>query len=70
VHIRKAREIINGENESVRAEFERRIASGKTAVEVAAEDPFLAGQMYALGSLTCKLIAEEFDEEHIRNRNR
>lgn len=70
MHIHKAREIINGLNQELSDEVNRRRDQGKTPFEVAIEDPFLAGQCYAMSQLTLRLLAAELDEENRRDLQR
>jgi hypothetical protein len=70
MHIHKVRQIVNNLNQELSDDLNRRLDQGKTIFEVTTEDPFLAGQCYAMSQLTLRLLAAELDEEYERELRR
>lgn len=71
MHINRAREVINEQTETLRKEFDKKLEKpGATIYTVTAEDPFLAGQIYAMSMLMLKLNIVELEQQDVRDRQR
>jgi hypothetical protein len=71
MYIHQVRTIVNEHTTQLQNELERKMErKGQTKEEVLLEDLFLAGKIYALGSLTLDLICAQEDESEHRDRLR